>query len=1283
MKSLRTLLLAVLPGLFALVAAAWEPKVSMEDGWRWTELDFLNDYDIVHGTRGPDNEVWFVHQEGILVYDGVDVTEYPIPRLAKQPIKDILRLTDGRILVSCDFELIVWKDGEYRTFASPDGRRFLRNGIRQGGDGRTIATTASGVYELRNDGLFKIETGHTDIAAVLIDLEGNLWVGETGRSIDVFSLTMIAGNPVAGLLHRFKASSANPFGPQFFMDSQGRVLVLDPDENDLCYLYEDYGPQPSVEGLRRRGVQAESVRVVERTPGELWIGVNRKLARWDGRELNVYGIEEYPVPSSYPYLIRIAEDRLVLGGAKLTPQLLNLSSERWATYAGLNFQCEGPRQERWFLAEDRRVVRNDGATWEEFDTGDGVIDRPNRIIATADGAIWASGSHRGQAAVSLYWNGSWMLHSFPDVGGTFSHLAAIETRDGEVIFGSGTPEFLLGEAKGGAVVFRKTGQEYAGRHFPFPAFAKRTANIVEREGDGLLFSTATVYKTSKEHGIVDTTKDIFTLQWIDHMIVDEKNDLWVACLGTGLYHHDGTGWRLHGRKDGLDTKNIVYLAEDRRQGGILALTDKGFYRYDGVGWSPWGFSTNFAFARENHTVFHTSDGAVWLNYSNRSWLLELSDSGSYPHSFQTIRFMPDGGAPQTWASLPQSRIPEGGQIQVGFQGADLWEETPRRDLAYSWSLDGETWSAYAAEASATFSQLEDGAYRLLVRARDLSGNVDPTPAVVAFSVVPPIWQQAWFVLLMLGAAVAIGFLAYSLYRTRLKAALALDEFKLDFFTNISHELRNPLAVIISPVEMLLDAELDESVRRKLQFVLRNARRMQGMIDQLLEFRKIDLGRWTLNHEGGDIVGFIRDAVKNHEPVWQARNQTMNLQSSVEAYLCSYDFSCVQKIVDNLVSNAIKYSGDQTALRVSVKIEHIDGHDHCVLEVEDDGAGIPLHEQKNILQPFYRVRRDLKQEGSGLGLSLVSQLVRLCGGSLDLKSPVRDDGRGTRFTVVLPVEPYQQHKETEDAVAPAARGSEGRPVLMFVEDNEDLRHVLVDAFSDEYQVIEAGDGESGFQLAESLNPDLVVSDVMMPGISGNELCEKLKTTAETSHIPVILLTARSSAEHRIEGLRAGADAYIPKPLDLKHLRARIENLLSSRRELKKKFARQLVVEATEITVTPTDERIITKAIKVVEDSMMDEDFNVDRFAQLMGMSRSTLKRKLSSIIGLSPQPFIQQLRLKRAAQLLTTGGLSVSEVARMVGFYDLSYFGSVFKKEFGCAPSHYAQTARNKEKVAPS
>ncbi len=664
--------------------------------------------------------------------------------------------------------------------------------------------------------------------------------------------------------------------------------------------------------------------------------------------------------------------------------------------------------------------------------------------------------------------------------------------------------------------------------------------------------------------------------------------------------------------------------------------------------------------------------------ASRDWLLELRDFGRHNYEFQTIRFMPEGTSPETWATIQQTSFPEGGQIQVRFAGADSWEETPRRELAYSWSLNARKWSAYTTETSALFSELESGDYRLSVRARDLSGNVDPTPATVVFSVLPPLWRRAWFILVILMMTVAIAFLVYSLYRTRLKAALALDEFKLDFFTNLSHELRNPLAVMISPMELLLEADLNDNHRKKIQIVLRNARKMQSMINQLLEFRKIEKGRWTLNHEGGEIIGFTKEAVMTHEPVWQSRNQTVEVDFSPESYLCSFDSSSLQKIIDNLLSNAIKYSEGKTTLRVRVKIDHIDAHDHYILEVEDEGAGIPLHEQKHVLQPFYRVRRDSHQEGSGVGLAFVSQLVGLWGGTVEIKSPLQEDGRGTKFTVILPLEPYDERKAMDAVGAPEARSGEARPTLLFVEDSEDMRHILVDAFREDYHVIEAGDGESGFQLALKLDPDAVVSDVMMPGMNGNVLCQKLKTTPETSHIPVVLLTAKISAEHRIEGIRAGADDYIPKPLDLKHLRARIENLLQSRRELKKKFARQLVIAATDITVTPTDERIFAKAIKVVEDSMMDEDFNVDRFARLMGMSRSTLKRKLNAVTGLSPQPFIQQMRLKRAAKLLASGGMSVSEVARMVGFYDLSYFGSVFKKEFGCTPSHYAEHGKSEE-----
>ena len=245
--------------------------------------------------------------------------------------------------------------------------------------------------------------------------------------------------------------------------------------------------------------------------------------------------------------------------------------------------------------------------------------------------------------------------------------------------------------------------------------------------------------------------------------------------------------------------------------------------------------------------------------------------------------------------------------------------------------------------------------------------------------------------------------------------------------------------------------------------------------------------------------------------------------------------------------------------------------------------------------------------------------------------------------------------------------------MIVEDSEDMREVLQDAFRASCQVIEAGDGSTGYDLAQQLNPDLIISDVMMPGLSGFDLCENVKTNPETSHIPVILLTAKSSVEHRIEGIRSGADAYIAKPLDVKHLRARVENLLASRQELRNKFARQLVIEATDITVTPTDEVILSKAIKIVEQNMQEEHFDVERFGELMGMSRSTLKRKLKAVTGLSPQPFIQKLRLKRAAKLLESKNATVSEVAAIVGFYDLSYFGKVFKKEFGVAPSHYPKS----------
>lgn len=1272
MKLLPALILALLLGTHLWAEARWTPEVSLKDSWRWSELDSLNAYEIICGAIGRDGKTWFAYSGGLISYNGLDIEDFPIPELKQLPVEDLFVASDGRVFVTTQFSYFLWDNGTTYRIEIPGEHPTLRNAVVENHSGQILIASKGGVFSLNGRQLQEIETEVENVAAILIDSKQRLWISEGGgRPIKVYELNNIADRFLAVLVHRFPSNEQNSLGPWLFMDSKGRVWVIDPDENDQCYLYEDYVRKPAFVGLRENSLLKESFEVIEPKPGELWFCVSRNLVRLDNSKLEVFNIDDFPIPPTYPYLIDLGEERILIGGRKLPPQILNLSMDRWATFKGLNFQCEDRKGGLWFIAKNRSVACLDGSQWTVFDVEEGVIDTPNRIIAGSDNSVWVSGSHQGDASVAVWTEGKWTRHRFPEVGKTFSHLAAVETQSGEFIFGGGTPAAVLGDALGGAVIFKTVGSRYSGTHYPPPSFTGRTANLVERPGDGLLFSVSSVFKMRSNEEYINETRNLFRNRWIDHMIVDRNNNLWVASVGDGIYEHDGKEWIYHGSEKGLDTKNVIYLLDDRARDQILALTDKGIYGFDGLSWGRWGSDFGMRFIRENHTMFQTSDGAIWLNFTNRRWLLERKDFGEHNYDFQTIRYIPEGEPPESFAGVSSDKFPEGSQVQVAFSAADYWDLTPKEDLVFSWSRNNGDWSAFRKKSSVTFDGLASGRYELQVRARDLDGNIDATPASISFGVTPPLWKEPWFILLVLAGAFLIVFLLYTMYRIRIKAALALDEFKLDFFTNISHELRNPLAVIISPAEALLKSSPEPGTRKKVQMIIRNARKMQGMVDQLLEFRKLEKNRWSIVPESGEIIGFTREAIQEQEPRWLAKGQRLEMEASTRSHLCSFDAGILQKVVDNLVSNAIKYSGEKTTIRICFGVEDSDGHNCYVLTIEDEGRGIPLHEQKNVLQPFYRVRSNSGEEGSGIGLAMVNQLVSLWGGSIRIESPLREDGRGTRFTVRLPLDPYEEpHPATP--VGPST-GTPKKPQasLLVIDDNEDLRHVLLDAFSGEYRMIESGDGLSGFELAKKQDPDLIVSDVMMPGMDGYQLCEKLKTDPETSHIPVILLTARGSVEHRIEGIKAGADAYIAKPLDVDHLRARVENLLESRRELKAKFAKQLVVEATEITVTPTDQLIIEKGIKIVEDHMRDEDFDVSRFGALMGMSRSTLKRKIKAVTGLSPLAFIQKLRLKRAAQLLETSDLPVSEISAMVGIYDSGYFSRIFKKEFGVSPSAYA------------
>ena len=1276
MKYLITCILSIC--LFACLASAESSRLrpaSISEKWRWNELTSLQSYQIKSGAEGKAGELWFVQSDGLIKYDGYEIKSYPSEEFLFEGASDLFISDSGAIIIPTNRGLYLWKNDTYTYHSELVFYLGYRNVVAEDALGRLfIVSPLSGqLFQIHGNALQAIDIELDNPTSLLFDDQSNLWVVESGKhQVSVFQLNGTPESLSLELVRSIPCNPRNQYATRLLKDSKNRIWIIDPDEQDMCYYYEDFQRCPGFQGLRQSGLWGEMLNVIETQDGNILFCLNRRLGSFDGRELTVYDMQDYPIPSSPPYLRMLTSGKLLLGGQNLNPYLIDMSDGRWQTYSGLNFQCEDIDGNQWFLSHNRKAVVNESGVWSEFDATSGLIDTPNRIIPGSDGSVWVSGAHQGKAAVSWYHHGEWNLQVFPDASSTFSHLAALQIGDYQFAFGCGTPRGELGDLDGGAVIFERQADRFRGTHLPPPAFLRRTATMARRHQDGLYMGESFIARGFSSNEPTATDLQIYHNQWIDHMIVESDNNLWVACLGIGIYQYDGNGWKLHGPDSGLTNPNVIYLMNDISKGGILALTDAGFVYFDGSRWRKWEFQSDIALRRENHTLFQSSDGAIWINFSSRDWFLEGNPISDPADNFRTIRYVPDADPPETLASLSQSRFPEGGQISVEFDAVDPWDETPRENLMFSWKLNDGDWSVFSPGFQTVLSNLASGDYEMQIRSRDKEGNIDGSPAALAFTVLPPLWQNPLFILGLLLLCSLIVILAYSLFRVRVQAAVAMETFKLDFFTNISHELRNPLAVILAPIENLLLKETDAGKRESLRIVLRNARKMQGMVDQLLEFRKLHAGKWEVHATAGEIISFVRDEVSNLEPLWEQKEQHLNLTANPTSCVCMFDPDIIQAVIDNLLSNAVKYSEPGTTIRIHLSVTPIDGIHQLTLSVADEGMSISAHEKENILTPFYRVNHKGSEMGTGIGLALVNQLVKLCGGTIDIESPLTSNGKGSRFTVTLPLDPAgSEHAHGSKPSSDGHFPSTGTTVLV-VEDNADFRHLLVQELSAHYRVIEAGDGRDGYDSAIRFDPDLIVSDVMMPEVDGFELCERLKSDTETSHIPIILLTAKSAHEHRIKGLEIGADAYISKPLKFDYLLVNIRNLLNSRQELRQQFTRRILIQPSEVTVTPTDERILDKAISVVDQNMIEEDFDVQHFSRLMGMSKSSLVRKLKAITGLTPLHFIQTMRMKRAAVLLKEG-MSVSDAAAQVGMYNMSYFSKIFRKEFGMVPSQYKES----------
>ncbi len=601
---------------------------------------------------------------------------------------------------------------------------------------------------------------------------------------------------------------------------------------------------------------------------------------------------------------------------------------------------------------------------------------------------------------------------------------------------------------------------------------------------------------------------------------------------------------------------------------------------------------------------------------------------------------------------------------------------------------GGNWYPVEDNLRLNFRQLPPGRYLLQVRARLINGSWSDNPATLQIRITPPWWQSTLakilFGVLLLGILMLILLLftvwvrrKNELRQERLSAQMAQEanEERLRFYTNITHELRTPLTLILSPAEDLKnDPALPERARGKVKLLLQNANRLLDLVNSLLNFRKAETNKLEIHAAYGNLSAMVEGIGRVFAEA-NVREQTRIRLDVEPGILAEFDPDAVTSILSNLLSNAIKYTPSG---QVVLGLHPDAGGTQVEISVSDTGCGIARQEQEKIFEPYYQIRGDHPAQGTGIGLSLVRKLVDLAGWKIRLES---EPGKGSVFIVSLPwTSGVRLEESTGEERQPESPDTEAKPILVIVEDNEDIRNYVRETLSDRYTVLQARDGEEGWSLILRTVPDLVISDIMMPVTDGIELCRRIRQEVQVSHIPVILLTAKDSMESRSEGYDVGADSYLTKPFTGSMLRSRIHNLLESRRRLTDRFG-SLIQEPRADGPLPflaIDNDFIRKVTDLVEENLSSEDLDVGSLAGQLNMSASTLYRKMKALTGLSTNEFIRKIRMRKAAEMLSSGNFNVSETAWNIGINSLIYFRQCFKEEYGCSPSVYRKRAAGKE-----
>lgn len=778
--------------------------------------------------------------------------------------------------------------------------------------------------------------------------------------------------------------------------------------------------------------------------------------------------------------------------------------------------------------------------------------------------------------------------------------------------------------------------------------------------------------------------------------------------------------RVYTTENGLPDNSVKSIVEDDN-GNLWIATSNGLSEFNPVeeefvnfstadGLNSNNFNSGAGFKAKNGTIFLGSSKG--LNVFNPSTIIR---SDYAPPVFITdfqlfnksVAVGDDSPLKENIIYTDQILLSHDQNI-CSFQFTALDFNSPK-SIKYAYKMEGfdKDWIQAGSRRYAAYTNLPPGNYTFKVKATNSDGVWNEKFTSVNVIINQPWWKTGWAYLLYL-MIVVLGLFAirrFELNRTKLRNELKMREFeaqkmkeienvKSRFFANLSHEFRTPLMLIKGPIEQLKNGKVNGSTSDYYDLIYRNTEKLHHLIDQLLELTQLEAEAIPVKAKKENIVTILRGLFYSFKSIADQKNISLDFftyDTSINAWI---DRDKLEKIINNLLSNAIKFTPDGGLISLNILNSKIGDDEFAEVKISDTGIGIAPEKLDRIFDRFYQIDDSFGRNygGSGIGLSLVKELVDLHRWNIIVES---EKGKGTTFTLKIPlrdnylspnqiIENDKNEIEvldkiiSETIIADKVNESilwdselnKSVPSILIVEDSSDVREYIYSLLQNDYNIFQADSAEAGITKAGDLMPDLIISDIMMPGTDGLEFCRQIKSNLQTSHIPVILLTAKVSKQNKIEGLETGADDYVTKPFDFAELSARIKNLIEQRKKLKEKFSKEVKIEPDAVTVNALDKEFLEKALAVAEKNIFNLNFDLESFAKEMFLSRSQLHRKMIAITGQAPGEFLRVFKLKKAAQLLLEKKLSVTQIALEVGFRSPSHFTKAFQQYFNCLPSEF-------------